>query len=244
MLKKYLYILVLTFFNVFFSISSGFSQSGKNSIPDVPKEIRKLPDDFKEAYKNDIDFNYEEKISILDRVKRWFIEKLMEWFNYGDRNALELYRTIKLIIYFLILIGVAYLIYRLAKNKEFRWLFGKKADQSDAIENYESQESIQEANFKKLIANAVASQDYRLAIKYYYLQLLKNLQQANVTEYDPQKTTHDYQLDLEGTTHYKNFAKAAYYYTYIWYGEFEIDELEYQTASKVFLQLLKQLGYE
>ncbi|WP_138940656.1 hypothetical protein [Aquimarina agarivorans] len=226
------------------AVNTIYSQSKTTRIPTTPIKVRKLPADFKAPYLNDSDYNYEETISLLDRIKRWFIEKLMEWFNYGGKNALELYETIKIVFYFLVLFGAILLIYKLAKNKEFRWLFGKKTEPSNGIENYESHESVQVANFSQLITEAIANKNYRLAIKYHYLQLLQNLQNGNKLEYDPQKTTHDYQLDLEDTEYHATYAKAAYYYTYIWYGEFKIDDYQYKTAATAFDQLLKQLKNE
>ena len=95
-----------------------------------------------------------------------------------------------------------------------------------------------------MIQKAVSENDYRLAVKYHYFYLLRKLDAASIIKYDPQKTTYDYQLDLEGTKYNSVFSKAAYYYTYIWYGEFSIDANEYQTTSHVFTQLLKPLKDE
>ena len=93
--------------------------------------------------------------------------------------------------------------------------------------------------FDILIQEALQNKDYRLAVRYNYLLLLKRLDQYNIITYDSQKTTYDYSLDLEGTTYSTGFNKATYYYTYIWYGEFSIDEDEYKTASSVYAQILK-----
>lgn len=128
-------------------------------------------------------------------------------------------------------------------NDEIRWIFGKKKEQSSAIE-FGIEENIQQADFKTLISNAESKNNYRLAIKYYFLFVLKKLDDKNLINYDPQKTAHDYQLELEETTYTSEFNKVAYYYTYIWYGEFEIDDKEYATTSTVYVQLLKHLGHE
>jgi len=69
---------------------------------------------------------------------------------------------------------------------------------------------------------------------------LKKLDQFDVINYDAQKTTFDYQIEVEGSQYAAGFSKATYYYTYIWYGEFIIDEAVYQKTSYVYDELLKQ----
>ena len=103
------------------------------------------------------------------------------------------------------------------------------------------QEDIQSVDFKKLITAAEENNDYREATKYQYFNLLKKLDTAGYIGFDFQKTTYDYQLELEDTKFNKTFNKAAYYYTYIWYGEFEVDYNEYQTTSNVYTQILNTI---
>jgi len=129
-------------------------------------------------------------------------------------------------------------IVKMVLNKEGRWLFRRKKEKANTLE-FEITENIQQVNFENLIQEAVQNKEYRLAIRYNYLLLLKKLDQYKIISYDPQKTTYDYSLDLEGTAHSKGFNKATYYYTYIWYGEFSIDAEEYTTASLVYAQILK-----
>jgi len=219
-------------------ILAGFSQS--NTIPNKPEQLRSLPNNFKDAYKGD-EYNYIEHISFLDRLKIWFIDLLSRWFSLGSENAQNTFQTIKFIFFFLVIATAIYLLVKLIVNKQGRWLFGKNPESKTDID-YDEVQNIKEDDFKKLISESEASNDYRSAIKYYYLFLLKKMDNVEVITYDSQKTSHDYLLQLEGKPYYSDFSKSAYYYTYIWYGEFEIDYEGYQKASSSFVKLINQFN--
>jgi len=226
----------------FFSLISNTVICGQKVVANVPEKLRTLSENFKEAYTSDA-YDYVEHISFWDRFKAWFIDFLVRWFDFNKANTVDVFQRLKLIFYFLVIAVVLYFIVKLILNKEVRWLFGKQTEAKKDIDLDEIK-FIAEDDFKKLIIDAETIQDYRSAIKYYYLFLLKKMDKADQIKYDPQKTSHDYLLYLEGAKHYNTFSKAAYYYTYIWYGEFEINEKEYKTASSVFVELLKQFGNE
>ena len=59
-------------------------------------------------------------------------------------------------------------------NSEGKWVFGKASDKS-IIPVTDIEANIHAADFKTLIASAEAEHNYRLAIRYYYLWLLKAL---------------------------------------------------------------------
>ncbi len=209
----------------------------ENIVPNAPEEVRRLPNSFKEEYKG-ADYNYEETISWIDRFKAWLSDLLMNWFSVKDEGARNIIDNLKLLFFILIIAAVVYIIVRVILNKEGRWFFRKKKEEANEL-NYEIGENIQEVNFEVLIQEALINKDYRLAVRYNYLLLLKKLDQNNIITYDSQKTSYDYQVALEGTSYATGFNKATYYFTYIWYGEFSIDKTEYETASSVYAQILK-----
>lgn len=221
-----------------FSLLSFIIAIGQHEpIPNVPNEIRILPDNFKEDYQSD-EYNYTESVSLITKFKIWLLEKLKGLFDVNDANAYETLTGLKYIFYFLVIGLAVYLLVKMILGKEGRWLFGRNKS-NDSDPDFTIDEDIQSVNFTELIAKAEATGDFRLAIKYHYFHLLKKLDDTTIIKYDSQKTTYDYQLELEGTKYSTIFSKAAYYYTYIWYGEFSIDTNEYQTTSNVFTQLLK-----
>ncbi|MEN1784867.1 MAG: hypothetical protein AAGF77_06960 [Bacteroidota bacterium] len=207
-------------------------------VPERPDEIRELSPSFKEAY-TDSAYDYVETTSWLARAQRWLLEQIASLLKVNPTGASKILRVLEIIFYSLIIIGVIYLIIRIILNKEARWIFKKNREKANTL-SFEINENIQEVDFDTLINEAVAQKDFRTAIRYYYLLLLKKLDQFNIIDFDAQKTTFDYQLEVEGSAYASGFNKATHYYTYIWYGEFFIDEEEYGTTSGVYQQLLKQ----
>lgn len=203
-----------------------------------PKKLRQLPADFKKAYEGK-EYDYMEYISFLDKLKAWFIDLLSRMFSMGNTRAYETLNFIKYLLFFLVIGAVIYYVAKLIVNKEGRWLFSRKNQEFSEVDLDEVQD-IAESDFKKLITTAENDTNYRLAIKYQYLFLLKKMDASAVISFDPQKTSHDYLLHLEGNTYYNDFSRCAYYYTYIWYGEFEIDTTTYHKAATSFVSLQNQ----
>ena len=209
-------------------------------VPELPEEIRKLPNSFKDDYTNKT-YDYVETTSWLARARRWLLERIASFFNIDSAGAANVFGVLKIIFYSLVILGVIYLIVRIILNKEGRWIFKRNKEKNQSL-SFEIGENIQEVDFDSLINEAVARKDFRAAIRYYYLLLLKKLDQFNVIDFNTQKTAYDYQMEVEGSEYASGFNKATRYYTYIWYGEFLIDEEEYGTTSKVYQQLLKQFA--
>lgn len=206
-----------------------------------PKSLRSLPVDFKESYNNK-EYDYVQHISFWDKLKAWFLDLLTRSLNLGSSRAYTTFEYIKYVLLFLILGTAIYYLVKLIVNKEGRWLFGKKHQNSNNTVDLDEVQNIKEEDFKKLIAESENSGNYRLAIKYQYLFLLKKMDSSEIISYDSQKTSHDYLLQLEGKSYYTNFSKSAYYFTYIWYGEFEIDAIAYQKAASSFVTLQNQFN--
>lgn len=238
MKNKRLFFLLILLVN-FFTFSSNAHETGIK-IDSVPQNIRTINKDYKEKYLNDSAYDYSYEPSLLTRIKQWMISKIIEFFNTSDVDAMKIFRTIKLIFYVLILLGVIYILIKIFLNKEVRWIFKRKPDSGKTDYNNDI-EQISAVDFKEMIEKAVSDENYRLAIRYYYLLLLKSLDKDSLIRYDVEKTNYDYQEELSGSPFSEDFKRASYYYSYIWYGEFLIGEEEYKATSSVFTKILKQL---
>lgn len=210
----------------------------EKEVPDKPQEVRVLPNSFKDSYSGKA-YDYVETLSYGARFNNWLKDLLSSWLKVEDKSAVNIISFFKYLFWTLVILLVIYLIVKIILNKEIRWIFRKNKEEAQNL-NFDFEQNISEVNFDQLISEAVSNNDYRLAIRYYYLFVLKKLDQFNVINYDPQKTTYDYQVETEGSKYASDFSKATYYYTYIWYGEFPIDENDYTKTSSVYHELLKQ----
>ena len=197
-------------------------------------------EDFKERY--EYIYEQEKSDSWFSRFVEWLETFVQSLFDYETRGeAAELLNILKNIFYVVIIIAVVFFIVRAIMNGEGRWVFGKRSDKK--MVNHEDVETnIHIIDFTKLISQAVDNNEYRLAIRYQYLRMLKQMSTSEIILYDPDKTNLDYTYEIKNDTVREQFRYASYLYNYIWYGEFYIDKAQYEQASASFNLLLKNMA--
>ncbi len=102
------------------------------------------------------------------------------------------------------------------------------------------EENFDESDFEALLKEAIKNQNYRLAIRYYYLTLLKKLNHKKLIEYHKDKTNSDYLFEIEDQKIRSEFSYLSYVYTYIWYGEFQINREKFQSIQVKYQSFLKR----
>ena len=105
----------------------------------------------------------------------------------------------------------------------------------------EEEELIDEGDFERLVARAIQNRDFRLATRYYYLWLLQKLSEKKYIEYHKDKTNSEYLFELEDKTLRSGFSYVSYIYSYIWYGEFPVDEVKFATISEKYKSFMSQI---
>ena len=228
----------LFFYSILFLGSCfAFAESKLDSIPYQSRKFNNL----KEKY-NDEEFNYEEKITSVDssawerfwRAVGNFFERL---FSFGSsEKTLSGLEILMKILAILVILFVVYMIVKIIINKEGGWIFSKSAKKILVTEHEE--ENIHTLDFKTIITKSITSNNYRLAVRYYYLWLLKSLTDKGKIEWDIEKTNGDYLNEIKDETLKKEFQFLSYVYEYSWYGEFEIDNIDFSKIEASFLKLI------
>lgn len=200
-------------------------------------------DNIKEKYSGE-DFIYErtvENSGWWTRFKKWLSDKFRNLFNIKNAGQASKITDMALKIGGVLLFAlVIYFIFRAIVNKEGAWVFGKSSDKS-IIPVTDIEANIHATDFKKLIAEAEDNSNYRLAVRYYYLWLLKKLSAAEIIHYDVEKTNNDYRNEIESSTTKKEFEYTSYLYNYIWYGEFDVNDEQFNKAKRAFDSILKSI---
>lgn len=201
---------------------------------------------FKKKY-TDSDFVYEYKApekNAWDRFKEVLAELLRKIFTFNNPAAAIRFVSILLkVLAIVIIVFVIYLIVKALIGKEGRWIFGKDSNKK-TIYYSELEKNIHLLDFKKLIQESIERGEKRIAIRYYYLWLLKMMAQNNYIEWDIEKTNSDYLYELQNPVYKEEFTYLSYLYNYIWYGEFEIDETTFKKAENRFKNSIKTFGNE
>lgn len=207
-------------------------------------EARHFEKDFKKKY-TDKDFVYEYKEpekSWWDHFKHWLARQIANLFNFGSvKSSLNFISILFRIIAVLVVILLIYFIVKALIKREGMWIFGKNSDKR-ALFYSDAEKNIHLLDFEKLIKESIEAGEKRIAVRYYYLWLLKVMAQYHYIEWDIEKTNSDYLYELHNPAHKEEFTYLSYLYNYIWYGEFEIDDATFRKTENRFKKALKTFG--
>lgn len=198
---------------------------------------------FKEKYQGS-DFDYsvnKPKESLWQKFKKWLGELLNDWFQSNSlRGANDLFYVLLRIIAIVLIGFVLYVIIRFVLSRNGNWVFSKKSKKLNP-EDRTITENIHELDLPSLIKNYEDKKEYRSAIRYQFLYLLKLMTDKNMLEWDPEKTNRDYTLMLSGNALQSDFQKLSFVFENVWYGERTIGENEYTIFRKQYQQTQQKI---
>jgi hypothetical protein len=134
-------------------------------------------------------------------------------------------------------LAIFFLIFIVSKLFFAGGFFQRPTAKSKALPEEEESGVSKDHNYDLLIAKAVKDQNYRLATRYLYLQLLQKLTKAGAIEFAADKTNSEYLRELTGKTYKQEVAALTLNYEYVWYGEFLIDAAGYSKLENKFRKL-------
>lgn len=244
-------LLILFFLCVSVQAQDSLTIVKKNAIHYTEKDIKvdndtisqlKFNPNFKDKYKSS-EFQYEVKVAekgIWDRFMDWLasvFKKIFGLSNGVSQSAVDI--TVRTLAILLVLF-VVYLIVKSILNKEGQWIFGKSTTKK-VISHDDIERNLKYIDFEKLINDTLKNGDNRLAIRYYYLWILKKMSEKSIIDWNPEKTNSDYLYEIQSENLKKEFSYVSYLYNYIWYGEFEIDNETFENAKKSFIKTLQSI---
>lgn len=190
------------------------------------------------SYKKDPAFDYLEEetpLSWWTKFKRYIslqYHNFLEWL-FGDYSAngflLFLVQSIPyLIIGAVLFLGV--------------WLFNKMNPAAVFLADpkpgkvflSEEEEIIKSHDISQMIKAALDEKDYRLAIRYNYLLVLRQLTEKEIISYEVSKTDEEYVGEIKQNLLKSHFKRLTRIYDHIWYGNFLATEKHYISSEKEF----------
>jgi len=188
-------------------------------------------------FASDSDYNYERDAgpppsNPLARFWNWLMRSISDFFNSPSYEYFWQY---------VILAAIGALVIWLLYKADFLGsLFSKKAEQ-DPLAYQAIPENIHELNFNDLIDKAIQQQNYRLAVRLYYLKSLKQLTDKELINWQPTKTNRRYVDELEKTHLKSDFERLTSEFEYVWYGEFAVSEVEFGLLKNQFQDFSKKI---
>ncbi|QOW10751.1 DUF4129 domain-containing protein [Kaistella flava (ex Peng et al. 2021)] len=209
----------------------------KNPTTDNIIFPKSFEDNFQSKYKG-ADYDYttiKPRESLWQKIQKRIKKILESIFGKVDQNKTASYAENIMRIFSVIIIGfILYFLIKFLLGKDGNFFFSKKNKKIN-IENQDLQENIHEINFSESIEKFERQKDYRSAVRYQFLLVLKKLADKKLINWNPEKTNKDYLSELKTNDLKSNFKDLAYIFDYVWYGEFEVNEESYTQFKQKFL---------
>ncbi|MCU7614146.1 DUF4129 domain-containing protein [Chryseobacterium sp. GMJ5] len=208
----------------------------RNNISENTVYPKKFKENIQSRYRGK-EFDYstsKPRESFLEKLRRKFFRLIQSIFGETSLETSASVANIIIRLFAIVLVGfLLYFIIRYLIGKNGNFIFGKR-NKKVLIKDEELQENIHEINFPESIAGFERSGDYRSAIRYQFLFILKKLSDKKQILWNPEKTNKDYTAELKDAYYRTDFSNLVYIFDYVWYGEFSIDEQNYTKFKNQF----------
>ncbi len=132
------------------------------------------------------------------------------------------------------IIGLAYGIYKAMNAPRNRQIARDGVEITlDNVEQY-----IHESDLDHFLREALAAGNYALAIRLYYLQVIKHFSETGAIRWSREKTNRDYLRETRNHRSADAFRVATRIYERVWYGNQPVDEAYYRHLEPSFRALL------
>ena len=202
--------------------------------PDTLKrEFRSVEYDSVKAVNSDKGFYYKRYMDSLLRATQFKVQKPR---RRVDLSGSDFFSSIFGIIFWILAIGLfVYLVYRLFLSNSSFLSRSRKNIESDITVVEEENASDPDS----LLRNAIRNGNYRLAVRYLYLQSLQRLSEKKFIEINTNKTNYEYVMEVRRHKFANEFASLTLQYEYVWYGEYPVDERLFEQIQGRFTQFNK-----
>lgn len=148
------------------------------------------------------------------------------------------------VIKWLILILLAaIIIFLILKYTNLKDVFNKKPKTKYDLKFTEVSATEQEIKEVKdqHIVDAIDNEDYRLAIRYCFLKMLKLLSDYELIKWKEYKTNSDYIAELKNVELKESYHYVARIFEYVWYGEFNLSKEHFTMVYDRFNDIYKSI---
>jgi hypothetical protein len=196
------------------------------TAPDKSPVVRSVPDSVVDKMKNERDFAYANDMSYWKEApprRRNSFDRFM--------TAITESAFLKLVLYSILIAAILYTLYQVMVVNNF-FIFSGGRKKKNAGE--ESGDELQNENIDERINEAVNEKNYRHAIRYMYLKTLKLLSENNIITLHAKSTNQDYIRQMYKHSNLAQFRQLTRIYEYVWYGEFDPTETQFEIISTSF----------
>nr|WP_294905067.1 DUF4129 domain-containing protein [uncultured Lacibacter sp.] len=152
-------------------------------------------------------------------------------------RAFSIFRIIEILLWALLIGALLFVLYRIFLSDRGLFTSPVRNNQLDVEEEHITDDQYLE----KQLQLAIKEKNYRLAVRYLYLQTLNRLAEKQWLILSPDKTNYQYVRELSKPQLKNAFARVTLHYDYAWYGDFEIAEDVFEPVKKEFEQFQQSI---
>lgn len=197
---------------------------------------KKISENYRGKYKEK-DFNYDEikpQESLWTKIKRKFSKIWESIFGNPQDTVNGLQYGLQILAVLVIAVALFFII-KFLMNKDGNFFWSRKNKKVN-IASGVLHENIHEINFPITIAELEQKQDFRSAIRYQFLFVLKKMSDQKLIQWNPDKTNTDYIVEIKDASQRKYYEELSYIFENVWYGEQKIDAEFYEKLKSTFLK--------
>lgn len=160
-----------------------------------------------------------------------------------DPNKFGIWAQIAKWVFISLAVGLlAFLILKMIKAGN---LFAPKSRKitlnTDVLNLDELEANLETADIDPHLQKAIDNKNFTLAIRLYYLSILKELTLSNLIRWKKDKTNQHYLFELREQTHFDPFKQTTLIFERVWYGNSVFDESAFNSVQPVFKDFLFRL---
>ncbi len=143
-----------------------------------------------------------------------------------------------ILLYTLLAVFLGFIIYILFINTNV-------SDKGKTVKEVELEKApveITKSELELMLEEALANNDYRLAVRIYFIFVLKDLSEKKWITWKKEKTNISYLMEMRGKKQYELFNESVSIFEFVWYGNYTITDKDYSAIEPKFKTLLKELA--
>ena len=145
----------------------------------------------------------------------------------------------QVVFYVVVIALLALVLYFLFKGNYIKNAKLDKNKQLFSIEDIENiEENIHTANLHSLLKEAIRQREFKLAIRIYYLIIIRELSEQELIRWKREKTNFEYIREMANNPHHDQFREVTILFERIWYGDKLVNEPIYDNAKPYFSSFL------
>jgi len=211
-------------------ISNAQAQNSTQIDTSSQVDVRLPSESTIEGYANDPDFQYllvpENPNSLRERVLNYlfrFLSRLI-----GNPIGGFIFRAILIVA----VVSLVFVLVNQLMGGELTNVFRKNKEEGFSLGI--AREELENTDYEQLIKQAIQTKNYQAATRFGYLVALKLLSQNELISWGLEKTNLDYLKELNGHPTHPDFRVLTTYYEFVEYGDFEIDNYQFETFNTTF----------